>query len=54
MGDHGLAEHGLAGQGLAGRGLAEHGLAGHGRLLVIEHELDAPAACWARGRKPAG
>jgi GMP synthase-like glutamine amidotransferase len=48
MGDHGLADHGLA-----DHGLADHGLADHGRLLVIEHELDAPAGLlgpWAEAR----
>src|ERR1700733_3476926 len=43
MGDHGLAGHGLA----------EDGLAGHGRLLVMEHELAAPAGLlgpWAEAR----
>ena len=53
MGDHGLTEHGLAGHALADHALADHGLAGHGRLLVIEHELDAPAGLlgpWAEAR----
>ncbi|MGI8446294.1 MAG: type 1 glutamine amidotransferase [Streptosporangiaceae bacterium] len=33
--------------------MSGHGLAGHGRLLVIEHELDAPAGllgAWAQAR----
>jgi GMP synthase-like glutamine amidotransferase len=37
----------------AGHGLDDHGPAGQGRLLVIEHELDAPAGLlgpWARAR----
>ena len=43
MGDHGRPDYGPA----------DHGPAGHGRLLVIEHELDAPAGLlgpWAQAR----
>ena len=38
---------------MADHGAADHGPAGHGRLLVIEHELDAPAGLlgpWAQAR----
>jgi len=48
MGDHGRPDHGPA-----DHGLADHRLADRGRLLVIEHELDAPAGLlgpWARAR----
>ena len=48
MGDHGRPDHGPA-----DHGLADHAQAGHGRLLVIEHELDAPAGLlgpWAQAR----